>query len=82
MRVRFCAEDYVVFCVGQHISQAARIEPITPPGEVYASESFAALSASEGVDTFVCEYVGRVPLAKAFGTFPLFHVKRRSNRIC
>jgi class 3 adenylate cyclase len=67
---------------GQHISQAARIEPITPPGEVYASESFAALSASEGVKTFVCEYVGRVPLAKAFGTFPLFHVKRRSNKSC
>jgi class 3 adenylate cyclase/tetratricopeptide (TPR) repeat protein len=63
---------------GQHISQAARIEPITPPGEVYASESFAALAANEGVDTFVCEYVGRVPLAKAFGTFPLFHVKRRN----
>ena len=65
---------------GRNISQAARIEPITPPGEVYASESFAALSASEGVDTFVCEYVGRVPLAKAFGTFPLFHVNRRSDK--
>lgn len=64
---------------GQHISQAARIEPITPPGEVYASESFAALSASEGVESFSCEYVGRVPLAKAFGTFPLFHVKRSSG---
>jgi class 3 adenylate cyclase len=64
---------------GQHISQAARIEPITPPGEVYASESFAALSASEGVESFLCEYVGRVPLAKAFGTFPLFHVKRSSG---
>ena len=60
---------------GHHISQAARIEPITPPGEVYASESFAALSASAGVDSYVCEYVGRVPLAKKFGTFPLFHVK-------
>jgi len=60
---------------GRHISQAARIEPITPPGEVYASESFAALSASAGVDSYVCEYVGRVPLAKEFGTFPLFHVK-------
>jgi class 3 adenylate cyclase/tetratricopeptide (TPR) repeat protein len=67
---------------GQHISQAARIEPITPPGEVYASESFAALSASEGVDTFVCEYVGRVPLAKAFGTYPLFHVKRCRDKVC
>jgi class 3 adenylate cyclase/tetratricopeptide (TPR) repeat protein len=64
---------------GQHISRAARIEPITPPGEVYASESFAALSANEGGGTFVCEYVGRVPLAKAFGTFPLFHLKRSGS---
>jgi class 3 adenylate cyclase/tetratricopeptide (TPR) repeat protein len=66
---------------GRHISQAARIESITPPGEVYASESFAALSASEGVDSFICEYVGRVPLAKAFGTFPLFHVEGPIERI-
>lgn len=64
---------------GQHISQAARIEPITPPGEIYASESFAALSASEGGGTFVCEYVGRVPLAKAFGTYPLFHLKKSGS---
>jgi class 3 adenylate cyclase/tetratricopeptide (TPR) repeat protein len=64
---------------GQHISQAARMEPITPPGEVYASESFAALSASEGVDSYVCEYVGRVPLAKEFGTFPLFHVREDAD---
>ena len=64
---------------GQHISQAARIEPITPPGEVYASESFAALSASAGVESYICEYVGRVPLAKEFGTFPLFHVKGEAN---
>jgi len=27
--------------IGTHVSRAARIEPVTPPGEVYASESVA-----------------------------------------
>jgi class 3 adenylate cyclase len=60
---------------GSHVSQAARIEPITPPGHVYASQSFAALAAAEGVNDFSCEYVGQVPLAKKYGTFPLYHVR-------
>ena len=30
---------------GMQISRAARIEPVTPPGEVYVSEAFAALLA-------------------------------------
>jgi class 3 adenylate cyclase len=28
---------------GAHVNRAARIEPVTPPGEVFASEEFAAL---------------------------------------
>src|SRR5207248_5750891 len=32
---------------GTHVSRAARIEPITPPGQVYASEAFAALAAAQ-----------------------------------
>jgi class 3 adenylate cyclase len=31
---------------GTHVSRAARIEPITPPGQVYASEAFAAPAAA------------------------------------
>jgi class 3 adenylate cyclase len=62
---------------GSHVSRAARIEPITPPGQVYASEAFAALSAVRCADSFVCEYVGQTPLAKGYGTFPAYHVRRR-----
>ncbi len=62
---------------GSHVSRAARIEPITPPGQVYASQGFAALAAAQGVQDFVCDYVGQVPLAKGFGTFPTYHVHRR-----
>ena len=33
---------------GFHVNQAARIEPITSPGNVYASESFASLMLRTG----------------------------------
>ena len=61
---------------GYHVSQGARIEPITPPGEVYTSEGFAALLEAADSDRYVCDYVGRVPHAKGFGTFPIYHLKR------
>ena len=63
--------------MGAHVSHAARIEPITPPGEVYASGAFAALVWSEGVRGFHCSYVGQTPLAKGHGTFRTFVVHRR-----
>ncbi|MEZ5319192.1 MAG: adenylate/guanylate cyclase domain-containing protein [Vicinamibacterales bacterium] len=61
--------------IGAHVSRAARIEPITPPGEVYASHAFAALARSGNVRDFRCQYVGPVPLAKQFGTFPTYVVR-------
>jgi class 3 adenylate cyclase len=66
--------------VGAHVSRAARIEPVTPLGKVYASEPFAALAADEGVLEFSCEYVGQVAMAKGFGTFPTFAVRRQLER--
>lgn len=60
--------------LGSHVSKAARIEPITPPGQVYASQAFAALSAMGGFEDFSCEYVGQIPLAKGYGTFPMYHL--------
>jgi class 3 adenylate cyclase len=63
--------------IGAHVSHAARIEPIAPPGEVYASGAFAALSRSEGVGGFRCSYVGQTPLAKGHGTFPTYVVHPR-----
>jgi class 3 adenylate cyclase len=67
--------------IGAHVSRAARIEPITPPGEVYASQAFAALARSEGVQRFTCAYVGQTPMAKAYGTFPTYVVQpRHPNR--
>lgn len=61
---------------GRHVSRAARIEPITPAGEVYASFAAAALAETRNIREFECDYVGRIPLAKRYGTLPLFAVRR------
>jgi class 3 adenylate cyclase len=63
--------------IGTHVSRAARLEPITPPGQVYASQAFAALAAAERAHGFTCDYVGQTPLAKKYGTFPTYHVRRQ-----
>ena len=63
---------------GMHISRAARIEPVTPPGEVYVSEAFAALLAfDDNQERFACEYVGTVPMAKEYGRFRTYRLARR-----
>ncbi len=63
---------------GTHVSRAARIEPVTPPGQVYASEAFAALAAAHRASGFVCDYVGQTPMAKGYGTLPTYHVQPKS----
>lgn len=63
--------------IGTHVNHTARIEPITPPGKVYASQAFAAIATSEGVQDFTCDYVGQMPWAKHYGTFPTYHIRRR-----
>jgi class 3 adenylate cyclase len=65
--------------LGAHVALAARIEPITPPGAVYGSGAFAALAKSLQVDDFVCTYVGQTPLAKAYGTFPMYVLNARTS---
>ncbi len=64
---------------GAHVSRTARMEPITPPGQVYASQPFAALAAAQFVAELSCDYVGQTPLAKGYGTFPTYHVRRRKT---
>jgi hypothetical protein len=62
--------------VGAHVTRAARIEPKTPTGEVYASQAFAALAAETRVDSFRTEYVGRIPLAKKYGDLTVYRLFR------
>jgi class 3 adenylate cyclase len=60
---------------GSHTNRAARIEPITPPGQVYASSAFAAVAAATGARGLSMRYVGRIPLAKGYGTLGVYCVR-------
>jgi class 3 adenylate cyclase/tetratricopeptide (TPR) repeat protein len=62
--------------MGSHVNRTARIEPIAEEGQIYASQAFAALSETEGVKEYVCDYVGQKQLAKKYGSIPVFLVRR------
>jgi class 3 adenylate cyclase len=55
---------------GTHVSRAARIEPITPPGQVYASQAFAALAAAQGVRNSRATMSARLHSQKATALLP------------
>ena len=64
---------------GAHVTLAARIEPITPPGLVYVTETFAAALELEHGDGFCCDYVGLTAAAKGHGTMRMFALRRRRD---
>jgi class 3 adenylate cyclase/tetratricopeptide (TPR) repeat protein len=61
---------------GAHVSRAARIEPITPEGCVYVTETFAAMLALHNADQFSCDYVGNTEMAKHYGRLRMFLLRR------
>ncbi len=64
---------------GAHVSRAARIEPVTPEGCVYVTETMAAVLALYHSATFTCEYVGMTEAAKHYGAMRMFLLSRCSN---
>ena len=64
--------------MGAHVVRAARIEPITPEGCVYVTESFAALLALEDEQDYACDYVGVTEAAKQYGAMRMFLLHRTS----
>ncbi|HEX4872857.1 MAG TPA: tetratricopeptide repeat-containing protein, partial [Nevskiaceae bacterium] len=62
---------------GTQLSLTARIEPVTPPGMVYATEALAAELATEAPGRFNLEYVGEIELAKRFGSYRLYALNRQ-----
>jgi class 3 adenylate cyclase len=78
-------------CYGAQVNRAARIEPVTVAGAVYASRQFAAILTMEqlavtGEDRrrgqphqwpYICEYVGPITLPKSFGTQVVYQVRSR-----
>ena len=74
----FRGKDYICnerTYYGSHVTKAARIEPITPPGEIYVTEAFAAALALTGDTNIECNYMGTLPLAKDFGQLSMYVLK-------
>jgi class 3 adenylate cyclase len=63
---------------GAHVSRAARVEPVTPEGCVYVTETLAAVLALHNSKAFVCDYVGMTEAAKKYGAMRMFLLRRRS----
>jgi class 3 adenylate cyclase len=60
--------------MGSQVSRTARIEPVTPSGAVYVTESFAAnLELNDA--PFACDYVGHMPAAKDFGRLRMYRLR-------
>jgi len=64
---------------GAHVTRAAHIEPVTPPGCVYVTETFAAALALEHSQAFACDYVGMTKAAKGYGSLRMFLLRARKS---
>jgi class 3 adenylate cyclase len=70
---------------GSQVNRAARIEPVTVPGHIYASEQFVAMLVVEEASAdqdpvaprdWACEWLGTLALAKEFGPQTIYHIRR------
>ena len=64
---------------GAHVNRAARIEPITDEGQIFASDAFAALAITTMAKGFSCDYAGTRKLPKGAGTISAFLVRPTKN---
>lgn len=74
---------------GSHVNRAARLEPVTMVGQVFATQQFVALLQAElgvlrsegrlplGAETLRVRYVGIIELAKNFGTQSIYHLLKK-----
>lgn len=61
---------------GTHVNRTARIEPVTPPGEVYVTDAFAAALVLAGERELTCDYVGHMAAAKGYGKLRMHRLRR------
>jgi class 3 adenylate cyclase len=62
------------------VTKTARIEPVTPPGEIFGTEPFVAMLELEGERWARFRYAGTIQSAKGYGAFRMFHVNPLSRR--
>ncbi|HTT80004.1 MAG TPA: adenylate/guanylate cyclase domain-containing protein [Stellaceae bacterium] len=63
---------------GAQVSRTARVEPVTPEGCVYVTETMAAVLALHNTGQFACQYVGMTKAAKHYGPMRMFLLSRRA----
>lgn len=61
------------------VTKTARIEPVTPPGEIFGTEPFVAMLEMEGNNWVSPEYAGTISSAKNFGEFRMFHIRSKTQ---
>ena len=59
---------------GGEVNRTARIEPVTPIGDVYCTEPFASALILDGADHLEVVPLGERELAKNFGTVRLYRL--------
>ena len=62
---------------GLHVTRAARLEPVTPPGAVYVTQPFAAALRED--PALACRYVGELATPKDFGVLSAYLLTRTSD---
>jgi class 3 adenylate cyclase/tetratricopeptide (TPR) repeat protein len=62
---------------GSTINRTARMEPVTLPGSIYASDQFAACLKLDAKDTYLYQHVGIIELPKKFGKQEVYHVSQK-----
>jgi class 3 adenylate cyclase len=67
--------------IGSHVNRAARVEPVTPPGQIYATDAFCALSELYAPGHFRFTYVGKTPLPKNYGEVSLYSMSSGEQRV-
>ena len=65
---------------GAGVSHAARYEPVTPIGRVYASAPFVALLHARHEPRWQTTYAGQLDLPKGHGRFPAWDVRHAPGR--
>lgn len=76
----FKVYDHLMRCytyASNDVTKTARIEPVTPPGEIFGTEPFVAMLELEGEGWASFEYAGTISSAKNFGAFRMFHIRTK-----
>jgi len=65
--------------IGKDINLAARIEPVTLPGDIFVTEDFKKGFEKAG-ERVNFQYLGEVPLAKNFGSYRLYRLLKHDEK--